>query len=72
MRARPDRDSARLEQFRAPTHFVLVFDPGTGQLLDSEQVFTTTAGKLHVTVPCVAAYTVYLRAGRSDSLSLPG
>jgi hypothetical protein len=51
-----------------PTRYVMIFDPLTGQLLDSEEILTTTAGKLDVPIPSVVAYTVYLSSGRTDSL----
>jgi hypothetical protein len=45
---------------RLPTEYLLVFDPATGQLLDSEQILNKSAGKLGVPIPSVIAYTVYL------------
>lgn len=55
-----------------PTRYIMIFDPVTGQLLGSEQVLTTTAGKLDVPVPSLIACTVYLNSGRTDDLDLPG
>lgn len=49
-----------------PTRYILIFDPDTGQLLDSEQVLTVTAGKLDVPIPSVIAYTAYLAAYRTE------
>ncbi|MGH3402392.1 MAG: CU044_5270 family protein [Streptosporangiaceae bacterium] len=49
-----------------PTRYILIFDPDTGQLLDSEQVLTVSAGKLDVPIPSVIAYTVYLAAYRTE------
>jgi hypothetical protein len=51
-----------------PTRYIMIFSPGTGQLLDSEQVLTTSAGKLGVPIPSVIAYTIYLSSGRTHTL----
>lgn len=42
-----------------PTRYLLIFDPTTGDLLDSEDILTTSAGKLHVRIPAVLTYTLY-------------
>jgi hypothetical protein len=42
-----------------PTRYVLVIDPKTGNVIDSEQWLTTTAGKLDVRIPSVIAYTAF-------------
>ncbi len=47
----------------APARYLMIFDPVTGQLLDSEQILTTSAGRLNVAIPAVISYTVYLQAG---------
>lgn len=47
-----------------PTRYTLILDPGDGRLLGSEDMLTTTAGKLNVRVPCVIGYTVYLDGSR--------
>jgi hypothetical protein len=47
-----------------PTRYTLIFDPDDGRLLGSEDMLTTTAGKLGVPVPSVIAYTVFLDGSR--------
>jgi hypothetical protein len=54
-----------------PTEYLLVFDPATGQLLDSEQILNKSAGKLGVPIPSVIAYTVYLDSRRTNDLNTP-
>lgn len=54
-----------------PTRYIMIFDPVTGQLLDSEQVLTTSAGQLNVPIPAVISYTVYLRSDRTSHLAPP-
>jgi hypothetical protein len=49
-----------------PTRYTLIFDPGTGMLLDSEQMLTTTAGELHVRIPSVIEYQVWAARGQVD------
>jgi hypothetical protein len=49
-----------------PTRYTLIVDPDDGRVLDSEEMLTTTAGKLNVPVPSVIGYTVYLVAGYTD------
>jgi hypothetical protein len=51
-----------------PTRYTLVFDPHDGRLLDSEQMLTTTAGRLNVPIPSVIGYQLFLSAGYTDSL----
>ncbi len=50
-----------------PTRYVMIFSPASGQLLDAEQILTKTAGRLHVAIPSVIAYTVYLSAKRTNA-----
>jgi len=47
-----------------PTRYTLIVDPGDGRLLGTEDMLTTTAGKLGVPVPSVIGYTVFLDGGR--------
>ncbi len=55
-----------------PTRYVLLFDPGTGTLLGSEDILTKTAGKLSVPIPSVISYMIYVRDGHvDDDTSLP-
>lgn len=42
-----------------PTRYVVMLDPRSGRLLALEQVLTTDAGKLNVTLPAVIDYTVF-------------
>jgi hypothetical protein len=44
------------------THYVLIIDPRTGQLLADEATLTTSAGKLNVRIPAVVDYEVFLSA----------
>ena len=50
----------------------MIFDPAPRQHLDSEQILTKNAGGLHVPIPSVIAYTVYLDSGRTSQLQPPG
>jgi hypothetical protein len=50
-----------------PTRYTLIIDPRDGRLLDDEQMLTTSAGKLNVTVPAVIGYTVLLSAAYTDT-----
>jgi hypothetical protein len=52
-----------------PTRYTLIIDPDTGQLLDYEEMLTTSAGKLHVRIPSVTSYTVFLSARYTDTIS---
>ncbi|MEH1165319.1 CU044_5270 family protein [Micromonospora sp. CPCC 205539] len=45
-----------------PAQYTVIVDPDTGGLLGYEEVLTTTAGKLNVTVPAVVTYRSYLVA----------
>jgi hypothetical protein len=45
-----------------PTHYVLIIDPQTGQLLADEATLTTSAGKLNVRIPSVIDYEIFLSA----------
>jgi hypothetical protein len=47
-----------------PTRYTLIFDPDDGRLLGTEDMLTTTAGKLGVRVPSVISYTVFLDGSR--------
>lgn len=51
-----------------PTQYTLIIDPNTGQLLDYEEMLTTNAGKLHVRIPSVISYTVFLSARYADNI----
>jgi hypothetical protein len=46
-----------------PTRYTLILDPATGMLLDYEEMLTTTAGELNISIPSVIAYTVWLNHG---------
>lgn len=46
-----------------PTRYTLIIDPSDGKLLASEDMLTTSAGKLNVAVPSVIGYTMYLASG---------
>jgi hypothetical protein len=50
--------------------YVLIFDPVTGQLLDSELVVLTKS-QLDLPVPFVTGYTVYLASGRTNQTTVP-
>lgn len=50
-----------------PTRFLLVIDPQTGLLLDSERILTSDPGMLPVHIPAVVDYTVFLAAGKTSS-----
>jgi hypothetical protein len=50
-----------------PTRYTLIIDPRDGRLLDDEQMLTTSAGKLNVTVPAIIGYTVLLSAAYTDT-----
>ena len=52
-----------------PTRCTMVVDPGTGRVLGSEQVLTTTAGALDVPVPSVIGYTAYRSGAWTDDLA---
>ncbi|MFF0370602.1 hypothetical protein [Micromonospora sp. NPDC005087] len=45
-----------------PARYTLIVDPGTGAPLGYEEMLTSTAGKLNVTVPAVITYRSYLVA----------
>ncbi|MEU7609392.1 hypothetical protein [Micromonospora sp. NPDC049204] len=45
-----------------PTQYTMIVDPRSGALLGYEEVLTTTAGKLNVTIPAMIAYRSYLTA----------
>ncbi|RKN38655.1 CU044_5270 family protein [Micromonospora endolithica] len=45
-----------------PAQYTVIVDSGTGALLGYEEMLTTTAGKLNVTVPAVISYRSYLVA----------
>ncbi|BAL92746.1 hypothetical protein AMIS_75260 [Actinoplanes missouriensis 431] len=49
-----------------PTHYTLVVDPRTGELLGYEKELRTTAGKLDVKVPAVIGYDLFVTAGRTS------
>jgi hypothetical protein len=55
-----------------PTRYVMIFDRVDGQLLSSQQVLTTSAGKLAVPIPSVISHTDYLRSARSDTTEAAG
>ncbi|MGC4795629.1 CU044_5270 family protein [Micromonospora saelicesensis] len=45
-----------------PAQYTVIVDPRSGVLLGYEEVLTTTAGKLNVTIPAVITYRSYLIA----------
>ncbi|MEU4645269.1 hypothetical protein [Micromonospora sp. NPDC023814] len=45
-----------------PAQYTVIVDPRSGALLGYEEVLTTTAGKLNVTIPAVITYRSYLMA----------
>ncbi|RKF29297.1 CU044_5270 family protein [Micromonospora globbae] len=45
-----------------PAQYTVIVDPRTGTLLGYEEMLTTTAGKLNVTIPAVITYRSYLKA----------
>ncbi|SFD26936.1 CU044_5270 family protein [Micromonospora sediminimaris] len=45
-----------------PAQYTVIVDSGTGALLGYEEMLTTTAGKLNVTIPAVISYRSYLVA----------
>ncbi|WP_407566943.1 CU044_5270 family protein [Polymorphospora sp. A560] len=45
-----------------PAQYTIIIDPLSGALLGYEEVLTTTAGKLNVTIPAVTSYRTYLVA----------
>lgn len=49
-----------------PTRYTFIIDPDDGRLLGSEDMLTTTAGRLNVPVPSVIGYTVFLTAVYTD------
>ncbi|MEU8237043.1 CU044_5270 family protein [Actinoplanes missouriensis] len=48
-----------------PTHYTLVVDPRTGELLGYEKELRTEAGKLDVKLPAVIGYDLFVTAGRT-------
>ena len=51
-----------------PMRYTMVVDPGTGRVLDSEEMLTTTAGRLNVPIPSVIGYTAYRSSAWTDDL----
>lgn len=51
-----------------PTRYTLIVDPATGRVLDYEETLTRTAGRLHVGVPSVIGYDVFLTADHTDTV----
>lgn len=51
-----------------PTRHTVVVDPGSGRVLSSEEMLTTTAGALDVPVPSVIGYTAYRSSAWTDDL----
>jgi hypothetical protein len=49
-----------------PERYTLIFDPDTGMLLDSEEVFLT-AGALPIKPPAVGSYTLWLATGYTSN-----
>ena len=47
-----------------PTRYTLILSPADGRFLGYEQMLTTKAGRLNVTVPAVIGYETYLKADR--------
>ncbi|MER5704080.1 hypothetical protein ABT023_19365 [Micromonospora sp. NPDC002296] len=45
-----------------PAQYTVIVDPRSGALWGYEEVLTTTAGKLNVTIPAVISYRSYLIA----------
>ncbi|MGC4828873.1 CU044_5270 family protein [Micromonospora arida] len=45
-----------------PTQYTMIVDPRSGALMGYEEVLTTTAGKLNLTIPSVITYRSYLTA----------
>ncbi|RKN16508.1 hypothetical protein D7147_22300 [Micromonospora musae] len=45
-----------------PAQYTVIVDPRSGALLGYEELLTTTAGKLNVTIPAVITYRSYLTA----------
>ncbi|WP_405091667.1 hypothetical protein OG767_00325 [Micromonospora sp. NBC_01392] len=45
-----------------PAQYTVIVDPRSGALWGYEEVLTTTAGKLNVTIPAVISYRSYLVA----------
>ncbi|MFI7650319.1 CU044_5270 family protein [Micromonospora sp. NPDC049460] len=45
-----------------PAQYTVIVDPRSGALLGYEEMLTTTAGKLNVTIPAVITYRSYLTA----------
>ncbi|MGK5672170.1 hypothetical protein ACSNOB_04910 [Micromonospora sp. URMC 106] len=45
-----------------PAQYTVIVDVATGALLGYEQMLTTAAGKLNVTIPAVISYRSYLAA----------
>ncbi|MEU7612999.1 CU044_5270 family protein [Micromonospora sp. NPDC049204] len=52
-----------------PAQYTVIIDPDSGVLLGYEEVLTTTAGRLNVTIPAVITYRSYLVA---EYVPLPG
>jgi hypothetical protein len=50
-----------------PTRYVLVIDPRHGEILGADQVLTQRAGALHVPIPSVVSYTLYLDARQTST-----
>ena len=50
-----------------PTRYTFIIDPDDGRLLGSEDMLTTTAGRLNVPVPSVIGYTVFLAAAYTNT-----
>lgn len=51
-----------------PTRYTVIIDPDSGRVLGDEQLLTTTAGALDVSVPSVIAYTTHLDARYVDDV----
>jgi hypothetical protein len=53
-----------------PTRYEVMFDPSSGQLLDAEQILTSSAGALNVPIPSVLSYTLFENSGWVSATSV--
>lgn len=48
--------------------YILIFDPGTGMLMDSERVALEKAGDIQVTIPATTEYIIWLGSGYTETV----